>query len=143
MDYIVRNGHITCSVEDGAEIKTIGQLKADQIMEYLKDCVDWNDLLVAPLFHEICDRLQMDFDEYDTYDELYCEVDNKLNELIEQTARYDFIFRDEVNHTMTQKEATDRLIKYSKEDSAVPIWPDAYVIEYNSQLNIQLRRNEK
>ena len=143
MDYIVRHGHISCSVEEGAEIKSIGQLTTDQMMEYLQDCADWNDLLVAPLFHELCERLDMDFDEYETYDELYCEVDNKLNEIIEKQARYDFIFKDEENRPMTQEKALDRLIKYRKEDPAVPIWPDAYAIEYNSQLNIYMRRNEK
>ncbi len=132
MYYIVKRGRIIGSAEDGAELKSIGQLRADQIMVYLADCTDWNDLLVAPLFHELCERLGMDFDEYDTYDELYDEVFNKMLDLIEVTARYDFHFRDEVNHPMTTIEAVKRLKKHAEEDPAIPIWCDEYVLEYNN-----------
>ena len=134
MNFRVLNHRITGSDENGL---SAGQLTTDQIFDYLEACTDWLDECVFPLAHELCDRLLMDFDEYDTYDELYDEAYNKMLDLIEEVAKSDFEQQDfEKGPIMgiTPDKAMDRLIEHRKENSGIPIWPDEYIHAWNNLL---------
>ena len=134
MNFLVLDGRIVGDSEDGL---SAGQLKTGQIWKYLEDCDNWNDELVFPLFHELCDRLKIDFDEYDTYDDLECECYNKMVELVEQAAKADFQKQDfEQGPIMniTMDEAIRRLKDHREEESGIPIWPDEYIHAWNNLL---------
>lgn len=134
MNFLVLHHRIVGEDENGL---SAGQLTTDQIWMYLEDCDNWTDELVFPLFHELCERLQVDFDEYDTYDELQCECYNKMLDLIEEVAKADFKEQDfEKGPIMgiTHGEAMDRLIEHRKEKSGIPIWTDEYIHAWNNLL---------
>ena len=134
MNFEVYKYHIIGESENGL---SAGQLTTDQIWEYLDDCTDWSDPLVFPLFHELCDRLNMDFDAYDTYDDLYNESFNKIQDLIEQAAKEDFEKQDLEKGpfmSMTVDKALDRLLEHRKENKGILLLPDEYINAWNNLL---------
>ena len=135
MNFEVYKYHIIGESEDGL---SAGQLTTDQIWDYLDDCTDWSDSLVFPLFHELCDRLHLDFDEYDTYDELYTESYNKLLDLIEQAAKDDFLAMCDTQKGpimgITMDNALERLLEHRKENRGIPLWADEYINAYSNLL---------
>ena len=134
MNFEVYKYHIIGESEDGL---SAGQLTTDQIWEYLDDCTDWADPLVFPLFHELCDRLHMDFDAYDTYDDLYNESFNKIQDLIEEAAESDFKKQDLEKGpfmSITMDTALERLLEHRKENKGILLLPDEYINAWNNLL---------
>lgn len=135
MNFRVLHNRIVGEDENG---RSAGQLTTDQIWMYLEDCDTWNDELVFPLFHELCDRLNMDFDEYDTYDDLQCECYNKMLDLIEEVAKADFMDENNLEEGPIMgihlDEAIRRLKDHREENSGIPIWPDEYIHAWNNLL---------
>ena len=134
MNFCVRHYRIVGEDENGL---SAGQLTTDQIWAYLDYCTDWNDPLVFPLFHELCDRLQMDFDNYETYDDLYTESFNKIQDLIEDAAESDFKKQDLEKGpfmSMTVDKALDRLLEHRKENKGILLLPDEYINAWNNLL---------
>ena len=93
MYYLVADGHIVDGVEietgkqydtwkrglkDGQELVTSFGLTSRQIYEYLDDVNAWDDRLVPGLMEEMCERLELDFDEFECYCDLFDAITEKM-----------------------------------------------------------------
>ena len=134
MNFYVYNGTILGESKDGL---SAGQLTSAQIFDYLEDCLDWNDECVFPLSNELCSRLNMDFDAYETYDDLVNEAYTRMMNLIKDVASAD-LTKDTsegglVMH-LTIEEVTRRLKEHSEEQPGIPLWPEEYINAYNNKI---------
>ena len=65
-------------LEDGQELVTSPGLEDKQIYDYLDDVDSWDDPLVEDLMREMCDRLGLDYDEFEYYCDLFDEITKRL-----------------------------------------------------------------
>ncbi len=65
-------------LKKGERLVSASELSNEQIREYLEDVPAWDYEPVIPLAQEICNRLHIDFDQYDTMDALIPAIDNRM-----------------------------------------------------------------
>ena len=65
-------------LEDGQVLDTARGLTDRQIYEYLDDVETWDDELVEGLMREMCERLELDFDEFECYCDLFDAITEKM-----------------------------------------------------------------
>ena len=66
------------SLGDGQSLVYIGRLEDWQIVEYLDRLPDWDDPCVRWLMMEMCDRLKLYFEDYETYNDLFDEITKEM-----------------------------------------------------------------
>ena len=65
-------------LKNGERLVSASELSNEQIREYLEDVPAWDYEPVIPMAKELCDRLHIDFDQYDTMDDLIPAIDNRM-----------------------------------------------------------------